>query len=341
MTRLQDWPNRSAGRGHMRQLLECTGPRAPLLYATLILLLPILFPGCDHPSGISLNSRFFSHAEIIGTRGTGLGQFNKPRSLAVDAQDNLYVVDMTGRVQKFSPKGEYLFSWQMPETELGKPKGMTRDRNGHIVVIEPHYSRVNHFAPDGRLVTQWGRHGTNVGELSLARAVAVNSKGEIFISEYGATERIQRFSSNGTQFLAAFGKAGHGNGEFNRAEGMAIGGDDRLYVADSCNHRLQVFSPDGTHVRNCGQPGSGPNDLSYPYDICVDAAGLQFVCEFGNSRIHIFGTSGSSVETIGGPGSAPGKFNNPWSVALDSKGNLYVADSGNHRVQKLLRKNAQ
>ena len=244
---------------------------------------------------------------------------------------NLYVVDMTGRVQKFSPKGEYLLSWQMPQTDLGKPKGMTRDRSGRIVVIEPHYSRVNHFAPDGALVTQWG-------ELALARAAAVNSKGDIFISEYGATERIQRFSSDGERLIACFGKAGHGDGEFNRAEGIAIGKDDQLYVADSCNHRIQVFSHDGKHTRNYGQPGSGPEDLSYPYDICADPAGMQFVCEFGNSRIHVFDSNGRSLETICGAGDGPGKFNNPWSIALDSKGNLYVADSGNHRVQKLVRK---
>ena len=308
-----------------------SGHYTALLFCALLL-------GCNRHSDRSFNSQFFSRAEIIGTRGTGLGQFNKPRSLAVDAQDNLYVVDMTGRVQKFSPRGEYLLSWQMPQTDLGKPKGMTRDHEGRIVVIEPHYSRVNHFAPDGTLVTQWGRHGTNAGELALARAVAVNSKGEIFISEYGATERIQRFSPNGTQLLASFGKAGHSNGEFNRAEGIAIGNDDHLYIADSCNHRIQVFSRDGKHLRNYGQPGSGPSDLSYPYDICVDATGVQFVCEFGNSRIQMFDANGHSLETIGGPGSGPGNFNNPWSIALDSQGNLYVADSGNHRVQKLVRK---
>lgn len=298
----------------------------------------MLILGCNHSAEQSLNSKLFSHAEIIGTRGTGVGQFNKPRSLAVDAADNLYVVDMTGRVQKFSPNGEYLLSWQMPQTDLGKPKGMTRDRSGRIVVIEPHYSRVNHFAPDGTLVTQWGRQGTNNGELALARAVAVNSKGDIFISEYGPTERIQRFSADGSRFIASFGKPGQASGEFNRAEGLAIDKDDQLYVADSCNHRIQVFNADGKHIRNYGQAGAGPQDLSYPYDICADRAGLQFVCEFGNSRIHVFDAAGRSVETIGAPGSVPGKFNNPWSIALDSKGNLYVADSGNHRVQRLVRK---
>ena len=76
--------------------------------------------------------------------------------MAVDTKDNLYVVDMTGRVQKFSSNGDYLLSWQMPQTDLGKPKGMARDQAGSIVVVEPHYQRVNDFSPEGQLVAQWG-----------------------------------------------------------------------------------------------------------------------------------------------------------------------------------------
>ncbi|MCL4790384.1 MAG: NHL repeat-containing protein, partial [Verrucomicrobia bacterium] len=96
-------------------------------------------------------------------------------------------------------------------------------------------------------------------------------------------------------------------------------------------------SEDGRLLRVYGKAGSGLGELSYPYDIAVDAAGNQFVCEFGNSRIQVFNADGEPVEIIGGPGAAPGRFANPWAVALDSQGNLYVADSQNHRVQKLIR----
>ena len=92
---------------------------------------------------------------------------------------------MTGRVQKFSPSGAYLLSWQMPQTDLGKPKGMCRDGDGNIVVVEPHYQRVNHFSPEGQLLAQWGQRGTNAGQFMMPRAFAVNSHKEVFVSEYG------------------------------------------------------------------------------------------------------------------------------------------------------------
>jgi ABC-type Fe3+ transport system permease subunit/sugar lactone lactonase YvrE len=308
-----------------------------LLACGLILLCSSCSPGSRSNSS-PLNSKLFARVQIIGTRGVGVGQLNKPRSVAVDAQDNLYVVDMTGRVQKFSPNGAYLLAWQMPQTDLGKPKGMCRDHDGNIVVVEPHYQRVNHYSPEGKLVAQWGERGTNSGQFMMPRAVAVNSRGELIVSEYLAVERVQRFSAREKRFLDSFGHMGTAPGEFNRPEGLCVDAQDRIYVADSCNHRIEIFSGDGKFIRTYGRAGSGKGELSYPYDICVDAAGRQYVCEFGNSRIQVFDANDQPIEIIGGPGSAPAQFGNPWGVALDSAGNLYVADSQNHRVQKLVRK---
>jgi len=199
----------------------------------------------------------------------------------------------------------------------------------------------------------------------LPRAVAVNSRGEVLVSEYTAMERVQRFALQKTEkpltpslspldgerekhspssstslaprLLDVIGKAGTAPGEFNRPEGICVDAQDRLYVADSCNHRIQIFSPDGKFIRAYGKAGTGKGEFSYPYDIAVDPDGNQFVCEFGNSRIQVFNASCQPIEIIGGPGAEPGRFANPWSVALDSHGDLYVADSQNHRVQKLIR----
>ena len=306
--------------------------------SSLIILL--CATGCSETAANSdrVNSRLFSGVQVIGSRGTGAGQFNKPRSVGVDREDNLYVVDLTGRVQKFSPIGQYLLSWQMPQTDKGKPKGMIKDADGNLVVIEPHYSRVNHFEGAGKLLAQWGENGTNESKLQFPRAVAVNSKGDMYVSEYGLVERIQCFSHRGTRFVKAFGAPGTANGELNRAEGLGIGPDDLLYVADSCNHRIQVFSPGGKFLKYFGYAGTGLGELSYPYDIRIDPDGNRFVCEFGNSRVQVFDRQDRPVEIIGGAGPEPGQLNNPWAIALDSRGNLYVADSANHRVQKFIRR---
>ena len=387
-----------------RQFLSAEAPSrvSRALASAAAMMIVVLLVGCS-PSGskneTELQSKCFERAIVIGSRGVGVGEFNKPRSVAVDLQDYVYAVDMTGRVQKFSPEGKYILSWQMPETTLGKPKGMGRDREGNIIVVEPHYQRVNHFTTNGVLVAQWGCRGTNEGCFMLPRGIAENSHGEFLVSEYMGAERVQRFALPGdstrnlqhptsnfqnapltpahspsegerekgkwpyaksdaplaaqsaepagpetgapqrvASLLQVIGRAGTAPAEFNRAEGVCVDGQDRLYVADSCNHRIQIFSADGKFIRQYGRAGSGLGELSYPYDIAVDADGNQYVCEFGNSRIQVFDANCQPVEIIGGAGAAPGQFNNPWGVALDTHGNLYVADALNHRVQKLTRR---
>jgi ABC-type Fe3+ transport system permease subunit/DNA-binding beta-propeller fold protein YncE len=303
-----------------------------------------ILPGCSQNNSreASLDSKLFSRVEIIGTRGVGVGEFNKPRSLTVDRQDNLYVVDITGRVQKFSPDGKFILSWQMHPEDLvkpkGEPKGMGVDRAGNIIVVEPHYQRLNLFTTDGKQLEQWGQRGTNAGQFIMPRAVAVTTNGDYLVPEYSEVDRIQEFSGRDKKLIKVIGHAGSDNGNFDRAEGICLDEEGRLYVADSCNHRIQVFSADGKWLRSYGKAGSGPGEFSYPYDIRVDAAGRQYVCEFANSRIQVFDANDRPLEIIGGPGAKPGQFSNPWSIAFDSAGDLYVADSQNHRVQKLIRR---
>ena len=285
-----------------------------------------------------LESQLFSHAEVVGSKGTGVGQFNKPRSLVVDERDEVFVVDMTGRVQRFSASGDYISFWQMPETERGRPKGMGLDADGYVIVVEPHYARINHYSVEGQLITQWGVTGRGAGQLAFPRSVGVLSDGDLIVSEFQQVERLQRFRGGNHEFVLQFGEAGGGIGAFNRPEGIGISPDNRIFVADSCNHRIQVFDEEGRPLAQYGRPGNELGELSYPYDIRIDEKGFQYVCEFGNSRIQVFGPDHQPLEIIGKPGLAPGEFSNPWSIDLDSQGHLWVADSGNHRIQKLVRR---
>ncbi len=310
--------------------------------------------GCGVPEGsqettAEIASKTFRRVETFGGPGVAPGRFNKPRSVVCDRDDHVYVVDMTGRVQRFTPDGRFVLQWQLPETDLGRPKGLGLDRNGNVLVVEPHYQRVNHFTPDGRLVAQWGSRGTEVGRMILPRAVVQRPNGDFLVSEYTLVERIQVFpSSVATTGAAAsdatlptvrtWGTPGLGEGQFNRAEGLGLGPDGTVWVADSCNHRIQAFDGDGRFLRSWGRAGTAPGTLGYPYDVKVDRDGVVYVCEFGNSRITVLEPDGTLREIVGKAGSEPGEFANPWGIALDSKGNLYVADAMNHRIQKLVRR---
>ncbi len=222
----------------------------------------------------------------------------------------------------------------MPQTDLGKPKGMGCDRDGNIIVVEPHYQRVNIFSPRA----SWSHNGASAAPTPASSSCRARWRSiltaSICVTEYTVVDRVQEFSGKDKKLLNVFGHQEATPATSIARKEFAWIPQDRIYVADSCNHRIQIFSPDGKWLRTYGKAGSGPGELSYPYDIRVDKAGRQYVCEFGNSRIQVFDANDKPLEIIGGPGGAPGQFSNPWSIALDSEGNLYVADSQNHRVQK-------
>ena len=100
----------------------------------------------------------------------------------------------------------------------------------------------------------------------------------------------------------------------------------------------QLFGSCQKFLRSIGRAGQGPGELSYPYDVKVDADGVIYVCEFGNSRIQLFDQEGRSLEILGGAGTGLTNLNNPWGICFDGAENLYVADALNHRVVKYIRR---
>ena len=90
--------------------------------------------------------------------------------------------------------------------------------------------------------------------------------------------------------------------KFARIRAMTLGPDGYLYVADACNHRIQVFTTDGQLVRHWGTAGTEPGELSYPYDLAFSRVGepCLYVVEFGNGRIQKFTPDGKSLGIWGG-----------------------------------------
>jgi sugar lactone lactonase YvrE len=277
---------------------------------------------------------------VWGRKGISAGRLLKPRAMAIDRQDQLYIVDMTGRIQVFTPDGKYLRGWRTPESESGKPTGLSIDRGGHLLVADTHYFRILVYTSQGELLgdrTMGGTFGSRPGEFTLVTDCVQDSKGNYYVSEYGEYDRIQEFSPDG-KFLLQWGGHGSEPGQFRRPQSLAIDEHDHLWVADACNHRIQVFDVAGKTpklVKHWGQPGTKPGQLRYPYGLILDGQGHVYVAEFGNHRVQKFSLDGQSLGTWGTNGRREGELYQPWALVMDSQHRLHVLDTYNHRVQRI------
>jgi len=272
---------------------------------------------------------------VWGVHGTKPGWLHKPRVADFDDQDQLYICDLTDRIQVFDRDGNFLRHWRTPDLNVDGPSGLTVDRLGRVLVADTHFYRILVYTRDGDLLFQVGDgvQGTTPGQFGYPTDAVIDSKGYFYTSEYGENDRIQVFTPEG-EWVRQWGGHGSEPGQFLRPTALAIDEQDRLYVADGCNHRIQVFDTRGELIRLWGRRGSEPGQIAYAYDIELGPDGFLYVCEYANGRVQKFTKDGESVACWGRPGRGPGELNNPWALAVDSQGAVSVIDTNNHRVQR-------
>ena len=253
----------------------------------------------------------------------------KPRAIAIDAHDQLYLVDMTARIQVYDADGKYLRGWRTPVSVNGRPTGLIdrqeRPRAGARHALLPRAGvRARRHAGGGRHAGR-RRTGREPGEFGWVTDVAEDSAGNIYVSEYGDNDRIQKFSPDG-EFLLQWGGTGEELGQFRRPQSMAVDDQDRIWVADACNHRIQVFDARGQAASTTGaRRAPAPGSCTTPTASCCDGEGHVYVCEYGNDRVQKFTPDGKSLGTWGTHGREPGQLHNPWAIAFDSQGRLACA----------------
>lgn len=273
---------------------------------------------------------------VWGKKGVRDGELVRPRACVIDGRDRLWVVDFTARVQAFDLDGKHLgLTWSMPDYRNGRPSGLSLDREGNLIVADSHYHCFRIYDGGGnqtRVVSL--PRGGEPGQLGYVSDVVQDADGYFYVAEFGEVQRVTKLDEAG-RFVKCWGSDGLEPGQFARVRALALGPDGLLYLADACNHRVQVYTRDGELARHFGGHGTGPGEMAYPYDLAFDKAGALYVAEYGNHRVQKFTASGESLGTWGGPGREAGKFHSPWALAIDRRGRVHVMDTENHRVQRI------
>jgi len=139
------------------------------------------------------------------TAGSGPGQFNVPRGVAVDSAGNVYVADAgNSRVEKFTGTGAFITAWGSSGTGNGNfssPRGVAVDSAGNVYVADGNNNRVQKFTSVGTYISQLGcasgacSSGTGNGQFISPYGVAIDSSGNLYVVD-GGNNRVELFGDS-------------------------------------------------------------------------------------------------------------------------------------------------
>jgi sugar lactone lactonase YvrE len=282
----------------------------------------------------------------VGGKGSTDGLFDQVRDAATDAAGNIYAADFKNqRVQVFSPNGTYLRQWgtscvgTCPTPAPGQfkePYGIDVDAAGDVYVSDNR--RVQKFTPLGEYLTEYGVTGTGPDELFQLRRVAVGAgtSPAVYAADLWGFKVLQ-YSQGGT-ITGTYGGVPPAHGGFNQPYGLALNGDT-LYVADTNNQRIEMFSAStGAVAASWGERGFGKDNLNgqnWPRGVTYNAAtNTVWVADTKNYRVverNVDGTPTGRVFGSTGSVLLPSILN--WVYGIASYGpDVIVADTFGNKI---------
>jgi len=280
----------------------------------------------------------------------------RPLGLAFDAQGNLIVAEEFGyRLSVFDKDGQFVRSigTQGSATDtpqFTRPNSVAVAPDGTIYVADTWNYRVEHLSADGsKVLGVWGQaNEAGFGASTQPtdgfwgpRDVAVDAQGRVYVSDTGNKRiRVYDLSSGTATFVQDLGSGGSGPGQLNEPNEVLVHPvDGRVFVADTWNRRVSIFSRDGAFLTSFLVRAWYDTNSSLPYMALDAKRDMLYVGDPNAGRVLVFNTAGDCLGSFGDLATdttsvTTSQFNVVSGIAVDADGNVYVADAGLNRVLK-------
>jgi len=230
--------------------------------------------------------------------------------VSVGSNDRVYFYQRKNPpILVFDIEGNLIKSWG--EDLLVDGHGVFITKNGDVFAVARGVHEVLKFNAEGELNLRIGNREKPSWQSPFNHPtdVAVSLSGEIYVSDGYGNARVHKFSPEG-DLLLSWGRPGSNPGEFHTPHGIWVDKQDKVYVVDRDNNRVQIFDSEGNYL-------TAWYDFFHPMDIFIDAKGIIYVTD-QTPRFTVVNSEGELLSR----GFAPDAGHGIWG---DSQGNLYLA----------------
>jgi predicted membrane-bound mannosyltransferase/DNA-binding beta-propeller fold protein YncE len=234
-----------------------------------------------------------------------------------------------------------------PGTAVGQfnaPRGVAVAADGSIYVADSRNHRIQHLAPDGKILQVWGTFGETKGTVAPPPGtfnepwgVAVGKDGSVYVTDTW-NHRVQKFTADG-KFLLTWGSFSQDARPeaFWGPRGIAVDGQGRVFVVDTGNKRIAIFGPNGEPISYFGSAGMDVGQFDEQVAVAFDREGRVYITDTWNQRVQVFqadvsGTSFTPLWNWTIDGWMGQSLDNKPFIAVDADGNVYVTDPEAGRV---------
>ena len=174
--------------------------------------------------------------------------------------------------------------------------------------------------------TKAQQSGTKGKESS--KVIAGNKGANVRDSPLETQVQTRRFKS-----VLSFGQKGESVGMLNYPWGVTVNDQDEIAVTEFLNHRVSVFSSDGTHLSSFGRIGNNNGEFRFPTGIAFDSHGNIVVADSWNHRVQVFDRNGNFLSKFGEKIGRVHRLIYPEGLSINGNGDIVVSDEGNKLIR--------
>ena len=258
-----------------------------------------------------------------------------PYGIAVDSKGMVYVADQrVGAV--------FIFNTQTRDVELirngfeahfGWLNGLAIDDDDRLFVSDGKLHKVLIFNAKHELENQ-----ITTGLVDPV-GLAIDTENRFLYVVDTQQDQVIVYDADTLKLLRRIGTGGKNHflttpGDFAAPQGVAVDGDNNVYVTDTLNNRVEIFDADGNFISEFGKHGDGPGYFARPKGIAVDSDGHIWVADEMEDRLQVFNRDGQLLTYLGmGHGELPGQFKSLIGVAIDKNNKVYTTEQEPGRLQ--------